>query len=440
MNTYKKQKEKILSSFSHNRFLIDIALSVGTKIVEVALTLAAMVLLGRLLGAEGFGIYAFALAIASLVSIPTRIGLPQLVVRETAAGFSRGRWRHVAGIWRWSTIATLFLSLILAAVAILFICVTGYQQSSLGTTLLIAVLLVPLLSLSSLRSAILRGLREVGAANLTGLLVQPATLAVLLIGSIAFPFYESTPALAMSLMVISSFCAFVFGTWILRSKIPLDFKRAKPQYKVRSWLSAAWPMAITQGAYQISRYIDVIILGVIATMIDAGIYRVAAQGAFLVSLGLVTMGLVTAPRFARLHALGHTKELQRLVRRSSQIALLLSFLVTVALAIAGQAVLIYFFGEEFQNAWLPLMILSTGHVISTAIGPTGLILNMTGHERHVTRAVVIAAFLNIILNFSLIPIYGAVGASIATSTSLVFWKTWLWFTTQKKLGVRCSFL
>jgi O-antigen/teichoic acid export membrane protein len=44
------------------------------------------VLLARMLGAEGYGIYAYAFALVTLLAMPAKAGLPQLVVRETARG------------------------------------------------------------------------------------------------------------------------------------------------------------------------------------------------------------------------------------------------------------------------------------------------------------------------------------------------------------------
>ena len=413
-------------------------MSVGTKAAEVIVSLIVVILLGRLLGAEGFGVYAFGLAIVSILSMPTRLGLPQLVVRETAAGQATGRWASVVGIWRWSTAASLILGLAVALIGICLMLALGHSTTTSGITLLIGMLLVPLLSLSSLRSGVLRGLRHVGAANVTGLLAQPAMLVLLLVGFILLSEGALTPPMAIGLTVISALFSFLLGTLIIRRKRPAEAKGVMPEFTPRKWLSAAWPMAMTKGAHQLNRYVDIIILGLMATMVDSGIYRIAAQGAILVSLGMVAMGLVTAPRFAHLHALGQYEELQRLIRQSTQLALILSSLVTIGFAVAGRPVLIWLFGEEFHQAWLPLMILSVGHVLSTAIGPTGLVLNMTGHERYVTRAVSVAALVNIALNLALIPYFGAVGAAIATGTALVFWKTWLWFTAKRVLGMRCS--
>lgn len=415
-------------------------LSIVTKAMEAVLALLVVILLGRWLGAEGFGVYALVLAIVSMISMPTRLGLPQLVVRETATGQATGHWNTVVGIWRWSSGASLVLGLAAAAIGICFTLFLGYGTTTTGITLLIGLLLVPLLSLSNLRSAILRGLGFVGAANVAGLLAQPAVLLLLLAGFTLLSEGRMTPPMAISLTVISVLLSYLLGTWIIRQKQPLGTKGATPHFMPKKWLSASWPMAMTQGAHQINRYMDVIILGLLSTLVDAGIYRIAAQGAILVSLGIAAMGLVTAPRFAHLHALGNHEELQRLLWRSSQLALMLSALVALGFALAGQPVLIWLFGGEFSQAWPPLMVLSIAHVISAAIGPTGLVLNMTGHERHVTRAVAIAALLNIILNLALIPPFGAVGAAIATAISLVFWKTWLWFTARRVLGVRCSFI
>lgn len=422
------------------KFAFDSAVSLVTKAAEVLLSLIVVVLLGRMLGAEGFGIYAFSMAVVSIASMPTRLGLPELVVRETASSQATQRWETIVGLWRWSTAAAWALGSAVAIIGMVLIAHLGRDAETVGRTLLVGFLLVPLLSLSNLRSGILRGLRYVGSANFIGLLAQPLVFILLLAGFMLANRGSLTPPEAIGLTVVSAFFSFMLGTWIIRRRRPADTFGVVPRFTPGKWIAGAWPMAMTQGAHQINRYVDVVILGLLANMIDAGIYRVAAQGAVLVSLGMIAMELVIAPRLAHLHALGQQEHMQKILRRSTQIAFMLSVAVALGFAIAGQPILIWFFGDDFGSAWLPLIILSMAHVISTAIGPTGLILNMTGYERYVTRAVTIAALVNIALNFALIPLFGAVGAAIATGIALIFWKAWLWFTAKRKLGVRCSFL
>jgi len=94
--------------------------SVALKLGSTALGFLLAILLARALGPEGYGVYAFVFAIVSLLAIPTQLGLPQLVVRETAKAQAAEEWGLMRGLWRWSTLAVWLFStgvLILALTA-----------------------------------------------------------------------------------------------------------------------------------------------------------------------------------------------------------------------------------------------------------------------------------------------------------------------------------
>ena len=81
--------------FWNRRLLRD---GVGTfvlKGVNAGFTFLSTVLLARLLGAEGYGLYAYALALVTLVGTPVHTGLPILVVRQTASGMASGQYNLV---------------------------------------------------------------------------------------------------------------------------------------------------------------------------------------------------------------------------------------------------------------------------------------------------------------------------------------------------------
>jgi O-antigen/teichoic acid export membrane protein len=64
-----------------------------------------------------------------------------------------------------------------------------------------------------------------------------------------------------------------------------------------------------------------------------------------------------------------------------------------------------------------------------------MVLAVTGNEKDVFFGVGLGVILNIILNWTLIPIYGLEGAAIATFTSLVFWNALLSFRVYSRIGI-----
>lgn len=412
--------------------------SLMAKLAEACLGLLLAILLARLLGAPGYGVYAFVFALASLISVLTRMGVPSLVVRETARGEANGDWASVRGVWRWANAIALGLSLLVLAAGMLVLWLGWVTQQPLRETLFVGFWLVPLLALVAIRSASLRGLRHVLAGIVPEQVLRPGLMVILLLVVMMWPGAGISPAGAIGLMLVCALIAFLVGAGLLRQYRPVAVMTARPIMYGRAWFRAAWPMALTQGFEQLNRYADVILLGLLAAAIDVGVYRVGAQGAILVSLGLAALNMVVAPYFTRLHAEYEYQKLQKLTRRTAQAALAFGIPAMALFTLFGEWLLVTLFGTEFEGAYWPLLILAVGQLLNAGFGPAGMLLNMTGHERDVTRVVAVAAGLNVALNLALIPILGVVGAALATSISLAFWNLWLWFLVRRRLDMRCS--
>lgn len=412
--------------------------SLAARIAEVLLGLLLLVLLARGLDAEGLGVYAFSLAFVSVLSVIVLLGLPPLVVRETARGQAVNDWGPVRGLWRWAHGLALSISLALGIILAIVLWSGAVEDELLRHTLLWGVPLIPIFVLIGIRSAVLRGLRHVVAGIVPGLVIRPALLIVLVSLVLLMPGVGLTPALTMGLTVFAAFFALGCSAWWLRRIRPVTMAKAAPVYDPGRWFAAAWPLALLQGFDQINRYVDLMLLGSLAGNADVGIYRVAAQGALLASLGLTALAMAIAPFVTRLYHRREYKKLQKLARRAAQAAVIFAVPAVVGFAVIGDYFLVTLFGPEFGAAYWPLLILATGHLVSAAFGVCGLLLNMTDHERDVSHAVVAAAVLNVLANVLLIPEFGMIGAAIATTLSLVTWNLWLWTRVKARLGIRSS--
>jgi len=409
-----------------------------SKVAEVGLGLIVSVLLARLLGASGYGTYAFVFSLVSLVTVFVRMGLPLLVVRETARAQAESNWRVLCGVWRWANAVAFGLSLLVLALGMAALWLGWVHDPSLQQTLFWGLWLLPLFALAGVRAAALRGLRHVLAGVLPEQVMQPGIFALLLLSALLWLAGGLQPSGAMQMMVVAALVSFASGVWLLRRYRPEELRSVKPIYFPGFWFAAAWPMALTQGVDQLNRNIDVLFLGLLTIKSDVGVYRVAAQGGLIVSMGLVALGMVAAPFVARLHASGEHQKLQKLARRSAQFALAFAGMAAMGFAIVGKWLLVNLFGAEFEAAYWPLLILACGQLFNAGFGMNGMLLNMTGYERDVARVLMATVVLNGILNFALIPIWGVIGASVATSASMIVWNLWLAREVRLKLGLRST--
>lgn len=411
--------------------------SLTLKAAYILLTFFTSVTLARLLGADGYGVYTYILALVYLFTIPVEFGFPNLVVRETAKFMVKQEWGMIQGVWRWTGKITVFLTVLLILGAGVVIAVFWGRFSPEQLIIIICgIALVPLVTLGNLRGAALRGLNYVIQGQLSEQLLLPGLHLLLIIGAVfIFSAKNLTPLMALSLMVIAAALSFFAGVWLLWRIVPLEIRYAKPTYASRLWLSSTLPLALTSGMGLIIGRAGIVLLGIFGESMDVGIYRVADQMAFLLSMGLQAINMVIAPQITRLYALGDKARLQQLATASARMALFLTLPVVVVFLLFGKPLLNLVFGMDFLPAYGPLAILSIGQLINSAAGSVGFLLNMTGHEQDTARVFAFATVGSILLNLILIPLWGTIGAAFASAITMVAWNVLLWLAVQKRLGI-----
>jgi O-antigen/teichoic acid export membrane protein len=415
--------------------------SIVVKASGMLLSLALAIILARTLGPEGYGIYTYTFALVSLLAIPAQLGLPALVIRETAKAQASENWGLMRGCWRWATLVASALSLTLTFIssAIAWILANNFADIQL-TTFALGLLLIPLITLGNLRGAALQGLRHVVLGQLPETLVRPGILLYLLgITTLFWPSGSLTAAGAMALHGLAAAIAFTTGVWLLWRTRPAPIQaNPAPVYHCRSWLASTLPLAFIAGMGIINQQTDILMLGFFTTADKIGIYRVSLQGASLVSFGLTAIGMVTWPYFARFHEQGDMASFQKVATLSARGMLSLALPFTIIFIIFGEGLLNFIFGRAYTDAYLPLIILAIANMIHAAFGTVGPLLNMTGNEKTTAKGIAIAASCNIFFNLILIPYFSILGAAIATSIALVIWNFVLWRAVRHKLGVDSS--
>lgn len=430
-----------LLSLLRSQLVRETACSFALKTTNAGLMFLSTVLLTRLLGATGYGIYAYSISLVTLLALPALAGLPNLVVRETAKGRTHGRPDLIKGVWQWAGRVAIALSLVLVGIGgPLLVMGQGGLKSLAGQTMAWALLLVPLITLSYLREAALRGLQRVILGQLPEFIVRPG-LFLLFIGSLALLRSKAlSPPIAMMLYAMASFLSFIIGAWFLWRHTPQIVGQSSPSVQTRGWLASSITFALMDGFNIVDQQASTVILGFFTTLDVVGCFQVAKQASILAVFGLDAINAVIAPRIAGLWAQNAKAHLQRLMTRSAQAAFAFSAFVTVAFVLIGQLFLQLVFGPEFNSSYLPALILFVGQMVNAVTGPVGLLLAMAGYERYVAKAKGIAMVVNILAGVALVPVLGIIGAAIAVSVSLAISNVLLWWNAHQHLGINSAVL
>lgn len=415
--------------------------SIVAKGANIILMLLLTILLARSLGVEDFGVYAYTLAVIQILSVPAQFGLPNLVLRETANAHVQGNWARMNGVWRWANFVALGISLLLIAGSIFVVWVKVQPGNMLQiNTLVWGLALIPLIALSMIRGAALRGLRHVVLGQMPEQVFRPGFFILLLLVYLnLLPYTKYDSVYAMALHVIAAGLAYFIGGIFLRQNRPRELMENRNYvYSHWEWGRSIIPLALTTGIQVVNRQTDILLLGIFGGTENVGIYKVAVQGGVLVNFGMQAIAMVVTPYFARLYVQKNMFKLQKLFTISVRIIVLLTLPVAIIFIIFGQEILIFIFGYAYEAASTPLAILSVAYILNSVTGASAALLVVTGHEQYLLRSVLLAAATNLAFSLILIPEYGMTGASLAVLISFMVWNIFLWHYTRTKIGLKTT--
>jgi O-antigen/teichoic acid export membrane protein len=415
--------------------------SAGILMLDRIVGLLLVIVLARTLGTEGYGIYAYVLALMSMLILCGEAGVPIFLIREVSAKRELGEWGLLRGVLRRGIQLVALMALGMSALGILTLWAKANVFSlSMAYTLGVMFLLLPIMVLGKTITHAILGLNRIVLGQAINTLIRP--LLVLIIVSSCFFMWPNLrePYYAMAAQLVGATTALIIGSLVLKYLLQSEVGNVEPIYRSRDWLKSALTFTLIGGAGVINSHADLIMLGWIASNKDVGIYNVAVQGSALVTFGLLAANTVLAPQFSKLYAQGDITRLQKLVTKSARVILLFALPVALLLICAGGTIVLWLFGSNYTDAESALAILAAGQLINAGFGSVGYLLSMTGHERISARILWQTALLNVVLNAVMIPLYGPVGAAFASAISLAIWNMLLYREVHRWLGISSTAL
>lgn len=414
--------------------------SAWVRIASMGLTFLVGVQLARDLGAKGYGIYGVAMAAITLLTVPANFGMPQLLIREVAAAQAVENWGRLRGVLQWAVRSVGLLSLAITGGIFLWLLVTDHHlHKPLSMTLLAGVLMVPVVALGRLLAGALLGLHVFVRGQLPDAVIRPAAFSLFLLAG-DFLLNGLTPASAMLLGVGSAVVALAVVAVYFKKAVPAATWRTPAKVDTRGWWGSALPMALTEGMRNLQANIATLVMGALTTAAAVGIFRVASSISVMVSIPLTLFSLVGGPLISKLYTQGDKARLQRLLTWLSIGTTAGSILLTLPFLFGGSRLLGLVFGYDFGASNKPLLILCLGSILYSVQGTGVMALNMTGHEKRVTRAFMISVLVLLIISAPLIHFYADQGAAWASVISLLLGNELMRRDTRKYLNLDPSLL
>lgn len=414
--------------------------SAAIRIAGLALSLGLSVFLARVMGAEGLGLYSLAFAAISLLGLPVQMGMPSLILRETARANATEDWPLLRGLWGWITRRILGLSFVIILTAALAVTLwPGLITPAARPAFLIGLPLVPVIALATARSSALQGLGKTMPSQIPEAILRPIFL-IALAGVAHLSAGRTLSAGTMiSLHLIAALGAFCVGAVLLLRMRPVASRQVRERRTESSaWRAAIWPLALIASAQSVMANADFLMLGWWRDAAEVGQYKVATSGGSLCALGLGVVVLMINPRIAALHRTSETSKMSRLAAQGAGAAFMLALPIFLIFIFWAGPILGLIYGTSYEPAAQTLVLLAAAQTVNAFFGSCVGLLNMTGHEKKAMNGFFLSTIMNVALNALLIPTMGPEGAALATLCSTAVWNFLLWRAAKRLLGVDSS--
>lgn len=437
--TIRQQAERAWTLVPKGRLARGAALVLAVKVMSLPSALLFQWGMVRLLGPEAYGEFIYAITwYLSLLPFAT-LGLQEATVRFVSEYKEQKAASELRGYLRWATVVGAAGALVVCGGALAVTWALKPRLApTLASSLVIALLCLPLGTMGMLAAMVLRGLERFVASQAPQQVMQPLlaiSLTWLLVSGLGRPAEARTAAWAF-LTAVSGFA--LLSILLARAASRTLLSGADPSYAPGVWTDAAvhfMGLAFLAVLYRV----DVLMLGALTNTREAGVYATVVQLHLMAGFGFRILGVVLGPTISRLHAGNDRRRLQEALRLSALASTGIAVGVVALLVLFGRWILALF-DPSFVVGYGALVILCGAQVYHVGTGPAGRVLTMTGRHRQAFWLAGGGTLLNVLLNLVLIPPLGMTGAAIALLASITVWKTAGTVYVKRALGIDPSLL
>lgn len=389
-------------------------------------------LLAKKCGADGAGLYFLALSVLTVGTVIGKLGLDNSLLRFIASNASIHNWKAVKGVYaKGMALALLASGLLSLAVYFLSsnVALFVFHKPELTEPLHWMAIAITPMSFLTLQAEALRGLKRIeDSVLLTGVLIPGFSATVLwFLGN-----KMGASGATLAYLIGCLLTAFIgLGLWY--RAVP-QLKNLKGRFRNSDLLKSSMPLFWTSIFETLTNWMSIFILGLWATKSEIGIYGTAFRIAAAVSMILIAVNSISAPKFAALYKKKQIKELTQTVRQTTKLMTLIAGPLLVLFLMFPDFIM-GLFGPEFKSGGIILAVLAVGQFVNVITGSVGYLLVMSGNEKLIRNRSVVFAVFSLILNVTLIPLWGLLGAAIATSIGVAATNLVGVYLVNEKLGI-----
>lgn len=376
----------------------------ASRLLASASGFVATVFIGRILGSDGLGTYYLILSVVAWLGITVKMGVTSAITKRISEGEDDVAY----------TVAGTSISLILfLGISVLVILFHNQVNGYIGYPAAAIVILFLFVNLvQSIANSVLKGKHLVHISGVLNPIRTGSRSLVQIAGLLA--------GLGLTGLFIGYTVGYllvsVLGFWIaIRRFENISLPRRDHYYQLLSYAKFSWIGSFRTRAFN---WVDVTILGFFVSSSVIGVYTAAWNIAvFLILFG----GSLSQTLFPEMSSLSASEDAQ-VVADLFETALAFGGLILIPGLVGGTLLgeqLLQVYGEEFSRGGTILSVLIVATLIQGYQRQFTTTLNAIDKPNLAFRVNAVFIVANVILNVSVIPHFGAIGAAAATASAVV---------------------
>jgi len=381
--------------------------------------------IARLAGPEAYGQISIGLMIVALGSTFASLALGNAIQNFLPKYRQRNQKNYVNGLVNSAFKLSTPVSILIAGIVFLLsepIAVHIFKNGSLTPIISIFSLAIPFSVVTGLSISVTKAFK-----------VAKHQVYIRQIGQNTLQLTASTALLIASFGVIGAAFGWLIGAvagtlaslYIMEKKFGpflLSANPGKTQYK--KIFNYSYPLILAGAIGSILGWTDTFFIGYYMPETEVGLYNAALPIAMLMLMPYKALSSLVMPSMSEVVE-REDKNLNTLLKTLTRWTFSVTFPMFCLMALFSEQVLHILFGADYMTAATSLTILAFGYLYSTSVGHLDSVIKAIDRTEIIYKNAVINFFINIALNIILIPIYGIVGAALATTGSIVFSQTLL---------------
>ncbi len=416
-----KLKEILFNNFgtrqtvAKNIFWLTIG-QVGTRLLRASVIIYA----ARALGAAEYGVFSYVLGLAGFFTVFADIGINTILTKEAAMNPEKSRNIFATSFW----IKTALLGF--TTLLIIFAAPHFSKIDAVRPLLYFAAILIIFDGIREFTIAFFRARQKMELETL----VTTVTNAAITLFGFAIIYFAPTAGSLAATYALSAGTGAILGIFILRDQFKTLISAFRKEL-LSPILRLAWPIALVSLVGIFTLNVDVVMLGIFKTATDVGFYSASQRIIQLLYTLPSILAVSLYPVFAKFVGQGNNGKVKELMERGITTSYLLAIPIAVGGIILGSEIIRLLYGNgylaavpTFRVLLLSVLLVFPGYHLTNYI-------MVYDKQKKAVPIILIGSLANVALNYLLIPIYGTLGAAIATICALSTINGSIWLIAKK---------